>query len=719
MMQADNRDKFTYKVLKGNVSIQVDGLVSPGEWSSISTFSKFINKWPIDTGIASAQTQVKITYDDQYLYVMAKCQQKREDLVIQTLKRDNSTGYWGSDAFAFIVDPINQRSNGFLFGVTAGGAQMEATLNMGRVRTEFDENWDTKWFSATAVYDDHWVAEMAIPFNAIRYNPQNLNWGVNFVRNDMKNNVYSTWAHVPLGFPGIDLGHMGSLQWNNIPATSGKKIILIPYASGGLGQDFEENEDPKSSGDIGLDAKIAISSSLNLDLTVNPDFSNVDVDRQVTNLSRFSIFFPERRGFFLENSDLFTNYGTFGITPFFSRTIGLHDGDPVPILFGARLSGNLTQHLRVGIMDIQTSGNDEVDPSNYFVTAIQHQVLKRSRIKALITNRQASQSNESESAQDYNRTGGLEFDYISENGKLLATAKYHSAFDENNLDKNTYYTIGGGYNDGRFFGGFYYNHVGENYVSDLGFVPRLEHEDPVADTTIRVGFNRINSWAGYVHRPKNGKINNMEFNPWNVLFFNDNGDFMERITGFAFEMSMKSRQRFFLEIENNEIQLQVPADLIDDDTPLPIDRYNNTFVSARWRTDNRKTISASFGLGAGSFYTGDRKELSVTVNYRKQPWGNLSFSYTQNRVDLGELYGETVLHLLGPSAEISFSNSMFWTTFLQYNTQDENFNINSRFQWRYKPMSDIFLVYSENYATTNLAVKNRGVVFKMTHWLNL
>ena len=130
-------------------------------------------------------------------------------------------------------------------------------------------------------------------------------------------------------------------------------------------------------------------------------------------------------------------------------------------------------------------------------------------------------------------------------------------------------------------------------------------------------------------------------------------------------------------------------------------------------------ISGGLSVGTGRFFTGTRTELRTNVNFRQQPWGNFGVRYIQNRVDLGGQYGETVLHLLGPTAEVTFSNTMFWTTFLQYNTQAENFNINSRFQWRYLPMSDIFIVYSENYTSTNLDIKNRGVVFKMTYWLNL
>ena len=715
----DNRDAFQYELVAiQNVPIKIDGVIDESEWSNIEPMSKFINKWPVDSGYAEAQTVVKLTRDNNFLYVSAINYQKREDVVVQTLRRDNGNGHWGSDGFTMVVDPLNQQSSGFIFGVNAGGAQMEGTLTLRGTRTEGDTNWDNKWYSATKIYDDYWVAEMAIPFNALRYDPNNRQWGINFIRHDMKNNVYSTWAQVPIAFNGIDLGHTGSLQWNSPLEPNNGNVILIPYVAGSSTQDFEDDESG-IDGDIGMDAKIALTSSLNLDLTVNPDFSNVDVDQQQTNLTQFSLFFPERRAFFLENSDLFGNYGTWGVTPFFSRRIGLYDGDPVPILFGARITGNLTKSLRVGIMDVQTNETEDLSANNYLVASAQQQVLKRSRIKVLATNRQGINANEGSEQTDYNRSGGLEFDYVSPNGWLTGTAKYHAASNEDELDDNDYYTVGANYNNGKLFWGAFYNHIGENYIPDLGFVPRLEHYDPVEDTTIRVGYDRVNTWIGYSFRPKKGPVNVYEINPWTVQLFQRNGRSLAKTFGLWTQISFKSRNRITIDLSERETRLVVPAEFIEDEEPLPPGLYHNSFYRVEWNSDSRKMISGSISLGRGAFYTGNRTELQTTLNFRRQPWGNFGIRYTQNRVELGEAYGDDVLHLLGPTIDITFTNTMFWTTFLQYNTQSENFNINSRFQWRYLPMSDIFLVYSENYTTTGLDIKNRGVVFKMTYWLNL
>lgn len=700
------------------VAIRIDGVIEEEEWGKITPFSKFINKWPVDSGFAKAQTEVKLTYDENFIYVSAINHQQRDDVVIQTLKRDNGPGHWGSDGFTFVVDPLNQRSNGYLFGVNAGGAQAEGALTLRGTRTEGDLNWDQKWYSATRMYDEYWVVEMAIPFNALRYDASNKVWAVNFIRHDMKNNVYSTWAQVPIAFNGVDLGYMGTLSWNEPPKPTSGNVIVVPYLAGSSNQNFEDDESTLD-GDVGLDAKIALSSALNLDLTVNPDFSNVDVDQQQTNLTQFSLFFPERRGFFLENSDLFSNFGHWGITPFFSRQIGLNDGEAVPILFGARLTGNLSESLRIGVMDVQTRATDEQNGNNYLVAAANQQVFKRSRIKLLATNRQGLNSGETDGPEDYNRAGGMEFDYVSDNGQFTATAKFHAVTDEQQLDDNSYMALGTNFNNGKYFFGFFVHQIGENYIPDMGFVPQLHHYDPVEDTTVRVGFRRLNFWLGHSMRPKKGPINVMDINPWTVQSFDREGRVLTRNIGYWSEISFKSRDQVTIDLSRREQRLVVPAEFVDDAEPLPTGLYTNSFYRVEWQSDGRKMISGGISLGHGNFYTGTRTELQTNLNFRQQPWGNFGVRYVQNRVDLGEVHGETVLHLLGPTAEITFSNKMFWTTFLQYNTQAENFNINSRFQWRYLPMSDIFLVFSENYTSSDLNIKNRGVVFKVTYWLNL
>jgi len=284
------------------------------------------------------------------------------------------------------------------------------------------------------IIDDRWTVEMAIPFKTLRYETGRSIWGINFLRNDKKNNRQDAWAQVPRQFWFIDLGYTGQLQWDASPKKANGNISLIPYVNTNLFKDFEENTPTDYNLDVGVDAKIALTSSLNLDLTVNPDFSQVEVDQQVTNLTRFSIFLPERRTFFLENSDIFSNFGIPIAKPFFSRRIGLDaDGQSVPIAYGARVSGNVASGTRIGLMNVQTRSSEEQLAQNYSAAVVNQRIFGRSLIKGLFINRQSFEDGEL-SKNDYNRNASLEFNYQNTDGTWQGWAGYHHSFKKEVTD---------------------------------------------------------------------------------------------------------------------------------------------------------------------------------------------------------------------------------------------------------------------------------------------
>jgi len=699
--------------------ITVDGVPDEEVWEQLTSYNQFIKQYPADSGLAYLQTEVKIGYDDDFIYIGAYLHDNGGKRTIQSLKRDNSS-HWSSDAFSVIFDPIGEKTNGYLFGVNAGGAQYETTLNIQGTWTDADENWDNKWFSATQQYIDYWFVEMAIPFKTLRYSPASTEWRMNFMRNDMANNEFSTWNAVPRNFSGYDLNYTGVMSWPEPPPKSKGNIAIIPYTSGEISKNHEELEDTRYAGKGGLDAKIGITSSLNLDLTINPDFSNVDVDQQVTNLDRFSLFFPEKRSFFLENSDLFSNFGPWRISPFFSRRIGLNDGEPIPILFGARISGNISKGLRIGIMDVQTRKTSEFDAQNYGVAAFQQTLFGKSSIRGIFVNRQQVGETTDATARKYNRVGGLEFQYRSMNGKVGGNLRYHASFNPEKFSDADLYSMNINYQGRSFFTGFTADRVGKNFILESGFNPRLDNYDPVGDTTIRIGFTRFNPWIGYDFFGKEGSfLNRHGPRAWAVLFLNNDGSLSELSTTLIYDFNFRNTGGGFVRVRNVIVELPYALDFIEDATPLPAARYNYTEFTAGMSSDSRKVFSYELGGTYGSFYNGEKFSGSASVNLRAQPWGNFGVSYNANYIHLPGEYGSTTFHLIGPKTEISFSNKMFWTSFLQYNNQAKNFNINSRFQWRYRPMSDIFLVYSDNYTTPALNTKNRAIVLKVTYWLNL
>ncbi|MBT8220724.1 MAG: carbohydrate binding family 9 domain-containing protein, partial [Bacteroidia bacterium] len=294
--------------------ITIDGEFNEATWKQAKVYSGFFEQSPQDGRPASKETEVQIAYDESGIYLAATMYDD-PNILVTSLKRDS----WGqSDEFAILFDPVNAKANGMAFGVNALGAQTEALL----FPNDADDSWDNRWRSATRNYEDRWTLEAYIPFKSLRFEKNNLVWGLQFVRNDPGTNQTHVWSPVPRQFADADFGYFGQMFWDQAPQGQAGNINLIPYVSG-LTRKDNANNTTEDDIQIGGDAKIGITRSLNLDLTINPDFSQVEVDNLVTNLTRFSIFFPERRQFFIENSDLFNGFGQFANQPFYSRRIGL------------------------------------------------------------------------------------------------------------------------------------------------------------------------------------------------------------------------------------------------------------------------------------------------------------------------------------------------------------------------------------------------------------
>ncbi|MEP5613663.1 MAG: DUF5916 domain-containing protein, partial [Cyclobacteriaceae bacterium] len=553
--------------------VVIDGKLSEAFWQNQDAFDAFINQWPVDSGLAKLQTHVRLAFDDQFLYVGAICYDRGTGRIIRTLKRDQENEHFGSDGFGIVLDPVNKKSNGFFFGVNAGGAQIEGLIRISDSSTEIEENWDNRWLSKVSATDSSWMVEMAIPFRTLRYNPDEANWGINFVRNDMDNNVYSSWNQVPVNLNTIDLGYTGILNWTSPPPkVKNGSVNIIPYVSGSALKDHSNGSSTVADGNIGVDAKIALNSSLNLDLTINPDFSTVDVDVQQTNLTRFSLFFPERRSFFLENSDLFTSFGLGSIQPFFSRRIGLSNGSTIPILFGARVTGNLTEKVRVGAMNVRTGSADGVNAQNFTLGTLHHRIGKRSSIKGLFVNRQAVNNQQDQTEARFNRVGALELNLLSPNGKWGGDIGMQKSFNPHDLDEEEYYSATFRHRSKRLFARASMHMVGQNFLTDAGFVPRLLNHDAARDTVVRLGFTRLSYLVVYDFYSESDKVNlhGPRFSGTYVL--NEDGSINGSFDGLFYYFSFKNQSdlevRFTLDRDN------LPFDsFIAGDIPFPGANY--------------------------------------------------------------------------------------------------------------------------------------------------
>jgi hypothetical protein len=463
----NNRDKYRIPINRTQSEFVIDGILDEKIWLQAETADSFYRILPIDTGFAEAQTEVRLCYDESNIYMGIICHDtlpgKRP---VESLRRDFSFGL--NDNFIAFIDTYNDRTNGFAFGVSAAGAQWDGIqANGGFVSLE----WDCKWRSAVTNYPGFWSAEFSIPFRSIRYRGEDLSWGINFSRMDLKSNEKSSWAPVPRQFQSADLAYTGTLVWDHPLPKSGVRFSIIPYLSGKVLQDNEAGESIQFRSGVGLDTKIMLSTSMNLDLTINPDYSQVEVDRQQTNLDRFELFFPEKRQFFLENSDLFANLGSENVRPFFSRRIGLDS----PVLAGARLSGTAGNHWRIGLMNMQTGMKDTIPAKNHTVVALQRRVFARSNIVAFLTNKQVTARQESANQYhelQFNRVAGVDFNLASDDNRLTGKAFYHHSFYPDAKGGRFSTAAAIAYNTQHFSSELSQAYVGGDYVAEMGYIRR-------------------------------------------------------------------------------------------------------------------------------------------------------------------------------------------------------------------------------------------------------
>lgn len=719
VLPANNGDHSPPKMFVGraNGPILIDGELNESDWTSSRPAKDFWSVFPTDTMLSPVQTEIYMVFDDQNLYIGAKCYSVGQDYVITSLRRDYRAG--GNDNITFLLDPFSDRTNAFVFGMNPYGVRREALIsNGGQNREDFDESWDNKWRGASKIYDGYWVCELAIPFSTLRFKENVREWKFNSYRMDTQSNTRSSWHHIPQNQIIMSLAYMGSMEWEEAPKKAGGNFAIIPYVSGGLSKNYEEGTPGASNLSFGGDAKIGLTPSLNLDLTVNPDFSQVEVDQQVLNLERFEVFFPERRQFFLENADLFGSFGDETINPFFSRRIGSakvidaanqESGVQNSILYGARLSGKLDKNWRSGLLNMQTLKDEEYDlPSyNYTVAALQRKVFSRSNIGLIFVNKQAlSETERDDYYQEFNRVMGLDYNLASSDNKWVGKAFLHRSFSEVQEDKALAHGVKMEHRQRPFTVTWAHQYVGEGYNAEVGFIRRQN-------------YFRIMPEGQLYFYPQKGPFNSHGPGATVETLWTPGFGRSDHNLGLFWEADLRNTSsiRFTLQNEYTYLFEAFDPSRTGADSLSAKVGYNYTSVNLNYRSDRRKKLAWDGEFTIGEFFNGNRYQVEGSLTYRYQPYGFITFDISYSRLNLPMV--QTDLLLLGPRIDLTFSKSIFLTTFLQYNSQVDNFNINTRFQWRFAPVSDFFLVYTDNYVANNFTIKNRALVAKLTYWLNL
>ncbi|RFM27783.1 hydrolase [Deminuibacter soli] len=688
--------------------MHVDGFPNEQTWQQADKADHFFMVLPMDTSFAKVRTTVRMAYDDNNLYLLAECFNGMPGAdMVESLRRDFA--FLKNDNFIFFLDPFEDQTSGFSFGANAAGGQWDGLMYEGG---KIDLSWDNKWSSVVRHFNDRWVLEMAIPFKTLRYKKGLTRWGVNFSRNDLKTTEKSAWAPVPRQFPTASLAYTGVLVWDTPPPPPGANVSIIPYVLGGVQKDYNTHQPATYKKEIGGDAKIAVTSSLNLDLTVNPDFSQVDVDRQVIDLSRFELFYPEKRQFFLENADHLNNLGYASIRPFFSRRIGLG----VPIDFGARLSGKLDRNWRISVLDMQTRKMEStgLPAQNFSVLAIQRKVFSRSNIGFIFINKQSLHYQPGKDTtmpvySQYNRNAGVEFNLASANNAWTGKMMVLKSFSPNKKGDDYVHAGNLQYTNRHWLAGMQYEFTGSNYNAEVGYVPRQ-------------GYIKFNPQVSYLFLPHGGIVLSHGPQLTSSYYFNESFHRTDNETQFNWLTTFRDKSTISGVLINDYVQLLQPFD--------PTNTGVHTLATGtqhRWNTAGLDYVSkpqALFtwdaSLRYGGYYADSKKFMFIgDAGYRIQPYVNFTVNATYTSLQLPQPWGHTNFWLVGPKIDFTMTNTLFLTTYIQYNQQTKNMNLNTRLQWRYKPASDLFLVYTDNYLTTPFSVRSRAFVLKFNYWWNL
>ena len=705
-------------VKKVEEKIILDGKLSEDIWLKANSAENFWQLFPTDSLKSINKTSVKILFNDTHLLIGIEALAIDKNFIVSSLKRDFSA--LTNDNVTILFDTFRDGQNAFLFGVSAFGVQREGLISeRGSDINGFSLTWDIKWQSESVREKDKFTIEMAIPFSSIKYPEGSQKWGFQTYRFDLQTNERSIWTKVPQNQFPINIGYYGELLFEEPLPSSNTPLYLIPYTNGLVSKDFSETTSQKKIL-FGGDMKIPVGNGLNLDITLNPDFSNVEVDNIITNLTRFEISLPEKRQFFIDNRDLFESFGSRrDAIPFFSRRIGIAKDSTGTssrndILGGIRLSGKLNQNWRIGILNIQNQEDiyKGIASNNNSMLAVQRKVFGQSQIGLFMVNRQTFKDYSFTKEENrYNRVVGMDYNLNSTNNKWIGKFFTHKSFQPNDTKGNLSSQANLIYNTRiwRFSSDWVY--VDDDFTSDLGFIPRT-------------GIFKSGTSASRNFYPNNKKINSHSFRLLNLMWFQKNLDYKktDHFFSFEYELEFKKQSQLGIEFKKQFVYLSSPFDpsRSENGEPLPGQTgydFGNWSISYQSPLANAFNFTSTFSHG--TFFNGTRFSYQGTAQFRFQPKVILSLLWDYNKIILPNPYPTAKLLLISPKIQVTLNRNLFWSTLIQYSNQIDDFGINSRLQWRFAPLSDLYLVYNDSYDAEQFSPVFRSINLKLTYWINL
>ena len=681
-------------------SITVDGVLDEASWADAPVIDRFTQSRP-DRGMPlTEETEVRILYDDETLYIGVEMWDRSPDrLTIPSLEQDFESG--NSDIFGITLDTFLDRRNAFMFLVNPMGAVKEAQ--------DFDDSryenaaWEGIFEVKTRVHDRGWTIEWAIPFTTVRFDPTQdvQDWGMNMMRRIRRNNEEGYWAPLDQRDRIHKMSKAGTLRGLQ-GIRSGRNLLVKPYAMSARAQPGDLPSDWTADG--GLDVKYGITPRLTMDLTWRTDFSQVEVDQEQVNLTRFSLFFPERRDFFTENSGVF-NFGDIGernyrsgsslsdFTLFHSRRIGLEGGQEVPIVGGGRLTGRAAG-LEVGALSMQTRSAQGLPEENFSVLRAKRTVEGVGDIGAIFVNRQST-----DGAGTFNRTYGFEANL--QPSRYLRINSYLATVDDSEVTEGSDWAgrVWAGWRDDFWNVSAGVKQVGDAFVPRVGFVRR---------GGVRTGYATV----GVHHRPGPQVLN--EINPYvDVEYVSDlDGRLLTRVQTASVSVSFRDGSRLSADVTDNFERLD-EAFAVLGDAVVPAGDYDFRETSVSAGTSAGRALSGSVRLTDGGFFNGDRTAVTLSGALRASYKLAFDASVQRNRVSIPGA-ADFDADVYGGRVTFAASTTFFTSAFVQYNSATDDVVTNLRLNYIHAPLSDLFLVFTERRNREGIRPTERFLSFKVT-----
>ncbi len=679
--------------------IVLDGLLSEESWFQAQPATGFLQKDPQEGEPASEKTEVRILYDTRNLYIGVFCFDSNPTAIRATeLRRDDS--FSNDDLFEIILDTFHDRRNGYLFRINPRGTQYDATVtNEGQTT---NESWDERWEVGAQITEQGWAAEIVIPFKSVRFlNQEGLVWGINFHRTIKRKNEDVFWTAHQRDFEFEEVSRAGHLE--GLSDIQGFTVRVKPYVATGVSRIVEEGQQKTEHlTDIGIeDAKFMLTPQIALDLTVNPDFAQTDVDEAQVNLTRFSRFFDEKREFFQEGSGIFQfgSAGGFGrpdLRLFHSRRIGLsEDREKIPILAGLKLTGTQGP-LELGLLNMQTRRSSPTPGQNFTVARLKANVLGRSYIGAIFTRNTAGLGAVG------NKAGGVDasFSFLENLNLRGFLAKTDSA----PCEKATW--AGQGvveWESDRFE--FLLEHLSvpseENFNPDIGFVGREDLKQSV---------------AGFSYRPRPGiaLVRQFEFSSSLDYLTNQEGDLETREAELEWGTDFESGDALDLSLSRTFERLVRPFRIRGGEGTVPPGDYEFNEFFMMYRAFRGRKLSGNLQFRTGGFFNGTRTGFDISPQFKPSENLSLEPGYEWNRISLPDSTFTTQEF----NGDVNYSFSQKWltrTTFL-LDSQGQEYTLNFRLNYIFRPGDDFFLVYNETrtYGDDG-GLQNRALIMKFNY----